>query len=194
MSDLLARLAAYAAANPTDVQTIACGVRDMAEMEAYRALSALAACWRRRMPREARRRVLLSLGVDLLQGRERGEAMRAVLKARGATCASPPTPVKPYDHGRAVMAMAAVVAKAEQQLNARLESRERQRTRMNETLEEALRRTLAAPRRRDRRWMSSRSPVSGGTIPGMPAPAIDHEPFPLVNRWRLRRCERHPAG
>ncbi len=189
--DMMSRIRAHVATRPADTATLARAVRDMAEIEAYRALSALAACWRRKMPREARRRVLLSFGVDLLQGRERGEAMRAILKARGAEVVPAPTQPKPYDHGRAVMAMGAVVAKAEQQLNARLEELEA-KERMRETLEEALRRTLAGPRKRQQRWMSSCA--AARTIPGMPAPAFDHEPFPLVNRWPLRRCERHPKG
>lgn len=146
--DTLARLRAYAAANPTDVQTVAYTVRDMAELEAYRALAALATTWRKKLPTAARRRVLLSLGVNLLCGRELAHAERALAAAK-----------------------------------------RRSAERMRETLEEALRRTLSAPRKRaTQRWMSH------GTIPGMPAPAFDHEPFPLVNRWPLRRCERNPAG
>lgn len=146
--DTLARLRAYAAANPTDVQTVAYTIRDMAELEAYRALAALAATWRKKLPTAARRRVLLRLGVDMLSGAEREQAERGLAVARA-----------------------------------------RNHERMRETLEEALRRTLAAPRKRaTQRWMSH------GTIPGMPAPAFDHEPFPLVNRWPLRRCERHPTG
>ncbi len=149
--DTLARLRAYAAANPTDVQTVSYTVRDMAELEAYRALAALATTWRQKLPTAARRRVLLSLGVCLLQGSDREQAERGLAAARA-----------------------------------------RNRERMRETLEEALRRTLAGPRKRQQRWMSSGA--AARTIPGMPAPAFDHEPFPLVNRWPLRRCERHPKG
>lgn len=149
--DTLARLRAYAAANPTDVQTVAYTIRDMAEMEAYRALAALATAWRKKLPTAARRRVLLSLGVDMLSGADRERAERGLAAARART-----------------------------------------RERMRDTLEEALRRTLAGPRKRKQRWMFSGA--AARTIPGMPAPAFDHEPFPLVNRWPLRRCERHPTG
>ncbi len=149
--DTLARLRAYAAANTADVQTVTYTVRDMAELEAYRALALLSTTWRKKLPTAARRRVLLSLGVDLLEGAEREQAERGLSAARA-----------------------------------------RNRERMRETLEEALRRTLAAPRKRQQRWMSSGA--AARTIPGMPAPAFDHEPFPLVNRWPLRRCERHPEG
>lgn len=94
MTELLARLRAYAAANPTDVQTIACGTRDMAEIEAYRELARLSARWRRRQ-----------------------NAERRVLRAASAL------PV------------------------------------------------YAALNR---------------TIQGMPTPQLDHDPFPLVNRWPLK--------
>lgn len=55
MSALLDRLRAYAAANPTDVQTVHGVIQDNAELEAMRALDALALKWRRRQDAERRR-------------------------------------------------------------------------------------------------------------------------------------------
>ncbi len=48
MSDLLQRLRAYAAANPTDVKVIAETIHHAAELEAYEALARLSAKWRKR--------------------------------------------------------------------------------------------------------------------------------------------------
>lgn len=55
MSAILERLRAYAAANPTDVAVIAEGVRQAAELDAYRELSQLSLRWRRRQDAARRR-------------------------------------------------------------------------------------------------------------------------------------------
>ncbi len=48
MSDLLQRLRAYAAANPTDVKVIAETIQPAAELDAYEALARLSSKWRKR--------------------------------------------------------------------------------------------------------------------------------------------------
>lgn len=55
MSALLDRLRAYAAANPTDVQTVHGVIQDNAELEAMAALNELSNKWRRRQDAERRR-------------------------------------------------------------------------------------------------------------------------------------------
>lgn len=55
MNDLLQRLRAYAAANPTDVAVVRGVIQDNAELEALRELDQLALKWRRRQDAEKRK-------------------------------------------------------------------------------------------------------------------------------------------
>lgn len=63
-ADTLARLRAYAAAHPTDVEVVVETTRATAELDAYAVLGKLSAAWRRGRSRAQRLHLLATHGVD----------------------------------------------------------------------------------------------------------------------------------